>query len=451
MSEQGSDRWSRGDRAVRGAAAVAVIAVAGCGLDPEVAAQTRHDWIFQRAQEVRELPLLEPVSFRRITQAEYLAEREDHVFGLEPERFERYAETYGRLGFFDRDLDQRLVSLVAARSVAGYYQSGAITLIGDEIDDEVYLHEAVHALQDQHFGLNDFLRVDTSSAFVARRAVSEGGSELARERFRVQQGQAGADLDDVAWGVRIAEEQDQSYRFLDDRSYPVVFASTAGIAYSYGLIYCAHHLLGVSADEPTPAPAPHDWGRQDALWSSPPDRGEQVLALDAADATVPVGITEVPHDLSDRFELVDWDVLGRWHNYLLLFPLREEPGMDRPWDLAAAWDGDAVLFLRDLETEAVGLVYASRWDDEVVAGRVVEALVAIHGVDAEAGLMPGTASDGESIWLERRQDTVVLVRNVDPSAVESLVAAAFDPAVAAGEARAERVGPSFAAWLDSLR
>ena len=429
---------------------VALLALSGCGLDPEALPELRHDRIVRRAEEVRELPLLEAVEVRQITQQQYLAEREARIYGEDPERYSVYADTYGRLGFFDRDLDQRLLRVALGRGVAGYYLDGAITLIGDEIEDDVYIHEIVHALQDQHFGIRDFVGVETTHAYVARRAVSEGEAELARERFNAQEEQPGSDLDDLPWGVRIGEEVDQSALYLDSRPYPVVFAATAGIAYTHGLIYCAHHLLGVSPEQPVPAPAPHDWGLQNALWTEPPARSEQVLELDAADAEVPVGITDVPQELSDRLELVDWDILGRWHSYLLFFPLQTVPGFDRPWDLGAAWDGDAVLFVRDLETDEVGLVWTSRWDGGLMAGRVVQALAMLHGVDGADDLMPVTAPDGETIWLERRDDVVVFVRNVDLTHVPGLVEAAFDPAVAAGEARAERVGPSFAAWLDRV-
>lgn len=420
----------------------------GCGLEPEVLPVSRHERIVRRAEEVRQLPLLEAVEVRQVTQQQYLAEREERVYAEDPERYAVYADTYGRLGFFDRDVDQRLLRVATGRGVAGYYLDGAITLIGDEIEDDVYVHEMVHALQDQHFGIRDFVGVDTTHAYVARRAVSEGEAELARERFNVQEERPGSDLDDLPWGVRIAEEVDQSALYLDSRPYPVVFAATAGIAYTHGLIYCAHNLIGVSPDQPVPEPAPHDWERQNALWSAPPARSEQVLELDAADEEIPVGITDVPQELSDRLELVDWDTLGRWHSYLLFLPLRDVPGFDRPWDLGAAWDGDAVLFARDVEDDAVGLVWTSRWDDEVMAGRVVQALTMLHGLDAEQGLTPAIAPDGELVWLERRDDVVVFVRNVDASLVPDLVVAAFDPDVAEGEPRAERVGPSFAEWLD---
>lgn len=430
--------------------AVAVVALAGCGLEPAPLPVSRHDRIVQRAEEVRELPLLEAVEVRQISQQQYLAEREERVYAEDPERYAVYAGTYGRLGFFDRDVDQRLLRVASGRGIAGYYLDGAITLIGDEIEDDVYVHEIVHALQDQHFGIRDFVGVETTHAYVARRAVSEGGAELARERFNVQEEQPGSDLDDLPWGVRIAEEVDQSALYLGSRPYPVVFAATAGIAYSHGLIYCAHHLLGVSSDQPVPEPAPHDWERQNALWSAPPARTEQVLELDEADAETPVGITEVPQTLSNRLELVDWDILGRWHSYLLFFPLRNVPGFDRPWDLGAAWDGDAALFVQDLQTEEIGVVWTSRWDDEIMAGRVVQALTMLHGLDEDLGLTPGTAPDGEAVWLERRGASVVFLRNVDASVMPDLVEAAFDPEVAVGEPRAERVGPSFAAWLDGV-
>ena len=437
-------------RRLGGICSVAIAASTGCGLEPAPMPISRHDRIVQRAEEVRELPLLEALEVRHITQQQYLAEREDRVYAEDPERYEVYAGTYGRLGFFDRDLDQRLLRVGTGRGIAGYYLDGAITLIGDEIEDDVYVHEIVHALQDQHFGIRDFVGVETTHAYVARRAVSEGEAELARERFNVQEEQPGSDLDDLPWGVRIGEEVDQSALFLASRPYPVVFAATAGIAYTHGLVYCAHQLLGVSATQPVPEPAPHDWGRQDALWDAPPARGEQVLELDEADEETPVGITDVPQALSDRLELVDWDILGRWHSYLLFFPLRDVPGFDRPWDLGAAWDGDAALFVKDLESEGLGVVWTSRWDDEVMAGRVVQALTMLHGLDTDAGLMPAAAPDGETVWLERRGATVVLVRNVEASLLTELVAAAFDPEVAAGEPRAERAGPSFAAWLDRV-
>jgi hypothetical protein len=404
--------------------AAAAVAATGCGDDRRFAAGA--------AEEVRELPLLDEVPVRKLTRDEFAAEAADNADGISDDYLQYYADTYGRVGFFDRTLDLRPVFAGSSSDWVGATYSPSrklITLVGDApVDTEV--HEWVHALQDQHFGLLDYDNPDSSDSFLARRAVVEGDATLAQYRF-VANDRYGTDLDGLDWAQAFEARRQFSGSTLVEADYPVVFLDYVSFVYTYGLELVAHNLTGATYDQPEPAPAPHDWSLEDALFTdAPPATTQEVLGLGEADPVIPIGLQEVPAAQADRLEALDWDSFGEWYSYLLLFPLDQLVAGDGGIDaraLAAAWDGDRALFVKDLETGEVAVIWASIWDDETAAQAVVDALWQLYGRTPIDGQPDHVAlgDDGEIAWVERRGNAVVAARNLPDDVAAALVDAAF--------------------------
>ncbi len=385
------------------------------------------------AEYVRQLPLDHDVEVVEMTREEFAAKAAERADNISDEYLAYYADTYGRLGFFDRSLDLRPAFAGGSSDwVGAQYWPGSdkMILVGDTRDDQV-VHEYVHALQDQNFVLNDYDAPETSDSFLARRAVVEGDATLAQARY-VAVYEWGKELDAVDW----VKTFDFYRNVIDagnlaDATYPVVFLDYVSFVYDHGLEYTAKNLLGVTYEEPAAPPPLYDWSLEDELFTQrPPDTTERVLLrdiyLDSADPVVPVGLTDVPDGLTDRLQALDWDVLGAWYVYLLFYPLDKAGTLDAR-ALAAAWDGDHALFVRDTDTGQAATVWASAWDDEETAARVVDALWELHGYhDLKGYPAPmGRSDDGELTWIERRGTLVVSVKNLPPDLAAPLVDEAF--------------------------
>jgi hypothetical protein len=150
-----------------------------------------------------------------------------------------------------------------------------------------------------------------------------------------------------------------------------------------------------------------------------------------------VGLTSVPPAFADRLEAIDWDTLGEWYTYLLFFPLSATPAVPDARALAAAWDGDRGLFVRDLDSGAMATVWVSAWDDETNAAQALGALAALYG-RAAGPPEDAPAADGEPVWLEQLGNRVVAIKNLDPTLAPDVASAALTPAT--GE-RARRLRP----------
>jgi hypothetical protein len=393
-----------------------------------------YPWQAEAAQDVRELPMLQEVDIVRMTREEFSAQAADRADNIDPSYFEYFAQTYGRLGYFDPSIDLRPVFAGSSSDWVGATYSPSskrITLVGDA-SDQTFVHEFVHALQDQNFNIVEYDAPETSDSFLARRAVVEGDAMLAQYRFGVTYEGGLDDLHDVNWESALGNLREFSTNILVDSDYPAVFLDYVSFVYTYGMEYSAANLTGVTYDDPTSIEAPpYDWGAQDLLYTDVlPDSTQQILRRDvgdgAADPVEAIGLGEVPIEFTDRLETVDWDRLGEWYVYLLFFPMHQAGEVDAR-ALASAWDGDAVLFAADVETGDGSVVWASVWDDDAAAAAIEEALWQLYGRSAVkgGGEWAGTAADGELVWLERRGNRLVMAKNLSLDLAADLAEAAF--------------------------
>jgi hypothetical protein len=246
-----------------------------------------------------------------------------------------------------------------------------------------------------------------------------------------------------------ADGRANANELLLESSYPVLFLDYPAFVYSRGLEYAVYNLTGASLLDPTADPAPHDWGRQDALFTDhPPATTRTILELDidGGEPPVDIGLADVPAELADRLELDDWDRLGRFYVYLLLFPLHADLN---PEALAATWVADRVLFLNDLGDGSTSLIWTSEWAADADAEAMEAALWQLHGRDPIKGDPPfrGLSTDGELVHLERRGARLVLARNVDAELLGPLIEGSF----AGAEPAAARRKPSLPASIDRHR
>ena len=412
------------------------LALAGCGGDDGSGDGSEHElpWLARRASDVRELDFFRDVEIVRLTRAEFQAQAAENADELDDAELREFSDTFGRLGFFPLDADLRPILAGSSDWVGASYSatSKLITLVEDEpgdAADSIQVHEYVHALQDQYFDLNAF-DGSTSDEFLARRAVVEGDATLAEARF-VAQTEFGGELDDWDWPALLGSFQERSTELLEGAAFPL-FADYPSFVYRYGLEYTAKNLLSPHLY----ALPPHNWSLEDELFTErPPTTTRQVISVEFEVRQVElVGVDAVPVELEGRLEAAGWDTLGAWYAYLLFYELSPFRG---PTVLADLWRGDRVLFVRDpARSGAVATVWGSAWAGEGTAIKVAAALDALYGrTPSENRPQSGTAADGEAVWLERRDNRVVVIKNLDPELAEPMADAAFAPPATARAAR----------------
>jgi hypothetical protein len=427
-------------------------ALIGCGGDEESAdvGEEEEDalaFAARRSSEVRELDFLQDVEVVTMTRAEFRAQAEASAGEIDEAELREMADTYGRLGFFPIDLDLRPILGGSSSDYFGATYSSRtkrITLVEDRPGDapaSTTVHEYVHALQDQHFDLTEFDGW-TSDEFLARRAVVEGDATLAEARF-VAQDELNGDLEMWDWWQLLNSWREWGLDVVHGAPYPVMFVAYPSFVYPFGLEFTATNLLGSNHA----VPPPHEWGLEDELFTDrPPATAQQVVSLDLeSDPGERIGLDSVPPALEDRLEAINWDTLGHWYAFLLLYPALYDGALE----LTASWEGDRVLFVRDPARDgAVATVWASSWRDATAAAEVAGALDYLY--DRTPSLVPpqaGTALDGEALWIEQRGRRLVAIKNLDPELARAVADAAFDPPAAR---RAVRSRPPIAVRLRQL-
>jgi hypothetical protein len=393
------------------------------------------------------------VRITQMTREEFEAEQAADAQEEDPEDLAKMADTYGRLGFFPLDTDLRAVLARSSDWVGGSYdtKTSTITIVGNEADS-VIVHEFVHAIQDQHFGIDAYQSASTSDGYLAESAVVEGDAKLAEGRFSLEE-RYGVDLDQADWAKAVRDNDEGIDELLHDFDGPALFMAYPTFVYPAGILYCAHNLTGVTREHTKPTlPYPYAWSRENALFTDlAPTSTREVLSLGAAEPAIPVGLRSVPRALAGRVATVEWDSLGQWYTYLLFRPLDGKGDVGDVRVLAEGSLGDGALFVRDITTDDKGTLWASAWQDEDLAKRALAALWTLYDAKPDAREpRAGEAADGEPVWLERRGDRVVASKNVAPDVAPALADAAL-AVDAPAQPMSAHAGPLFAAWLGRYR
>jgi hypothetical protein len=258
----------------------------------------------------------------------------------------RSAEAFGLLpkGF---DIDSFMVDLLTEQ-IAGLYDPKAHEFyIADWIpladQKMVMAHELTHALEDQHFQIEAWVKAarPNDDGELARESVLEGSAMAAMIDYLLNEsGRSLADLPDIDPGALVGDmgatpALKKAPPFLKDA---LVFPYFAGLTFSADL------LKGPG------------WAGLPAVFSKPPISTQQIMHP----ALYHSGKTPSSENLPDVGKLLgsDWtkleeNILGEfgWKEVLKQFL-----GEDRAKTLAAAWDGDRYVVYEHKRTKRLVLV-----------------------------------------------------------------------------------------------
>ncbi len=314
--------------------------------------------------QLRELPALTPVTGQELSREEMVAHvkrtlKED----VPPEVLRATNEFLFLAGVVGADFDYEQSLLdVLGTELAGFYDPKAKRMyLGADLGAAEWratlAHELVHALQDQHYKLDELTtwQPDAGDRMSALHSLAEGDATSAMlDGLLVGTGRTSLDLPEGALAVQIEQMQNA------DPSVPGIVKRSVVAPYVDGLEF-------VQALR-----AKGGWKLVDACWEKPPSSTEQVLHPEkylAGELPVPVGVPGAPP--GGPTELLYRDVEGEQSLRLLL---EEWLPRAKAYEAARDWAGDSLGVYADERRSA--FAWHLRFDSEPATKRAYQAVEA---------------------------------------------------------------------------
>ena len=355
----------------------------------------------QHAIKLRGLERRQPIRWAVVNRQQFQAYVRS-IFDQQyaPGELQREGDTYKALGLISPTLDyQRLMLTLLEEQTGGYYDPRQDTFYladwGDpHLQADVIVHELTHALQDQHFQIDDFVaRIrGNSDAMLARAALAEGEATWVSMAYA-------SGTDDLEHFTPSFDVDDINSREATDAA-PVPHFLQAVLMFPY-----THGLKFVNYGRQTGG-----WQRLNQAYADLPVSTEQILHperyFDARDNPVALHLT-VPVAVKETgWELIFEEVLGEFVLQHLV-AMHSDPA--EAIQAAAGWDGDALKVFR--RKDELAWVQLSAWDSQQDAH---EYAIAMHRVltRQKPDFIPQTASSARPgmRWTHPQQDRVMSIR-----------------------------------------
>lgn len=315
---------------------------------------------------VRELAATGPVRGVTLTRSD-MAERVRRSIEREvpADAVQAEADVLTALGLVPSTFDYvGAVTKLLGAELAGFYEPSDKTMylaqdLGGQERVATLAHELVHALQDQHYGLERLMsyQPDESDRQAALHALAEGDATSAMlDQMLRPKGRIATDLSDELLGMQVRASAAFDTKIGD---VPGVLTRSLIAPYTDGIAFV--HWLRRRAG----------WAEVDRAWKEPPLSTEQVLHPDkflVHEAPVTVAAPDIPK--SSGLSRTYTDVFGE-ESVRVVF----EEWLPRrvAVDAATGWGGDRIAVFRD--NQRVAAVWHLVYDDEASARRATEAFV----------------------------------------------------------------------------
>jgi hypothetical protein len=308
------------------------------------------DEVLQQMSEITGLKLRAPLkkSLRSREQIRAYVVNEMKEDKDQAERYagQRSAEAFGLLpkGF---DLDSFMVDLLTEQ-IAGLYDPKAHEFyVADWIpaadQKMVMAHELTHALQDQHFQIDDWAKAarPNDDAELARESVLEGSAMAAMVDYLLQgTGRSLQDLPDIDPSMLIGDMEStpmlkKAPPFLKDA---LVFPYLDGLNFSAAVL------------------KPKGWSALSGIFANPPASTQQILhpALYLEGKTPPkVTLPSMDKDVGTDWSKLEENIMGEfgWKE-----ALRQFLGEERATPVSSTWNGDRYAVYEQKKTKRLLLI-----------------------------------------------------------------------------------------------
>jgi len=364
------------------------------------------DQIQQQVTSIRGLSLLTDLQ-RAMMSEEELKDVVVNEFFVDytPEDAAKDALELSVLGLLEPGFDLLQFYLdLYSEQIAGYYDSETkeMYVVGGEftgLERMTYSHEFTHALQDQHYDLENGLNLNDDTC--------EADTEYCAAVTALVEGDAV--LSEQLWFLGNGTEQDRNdiVNFQQTYSSPVFDSSPAFMKEDFLFPYQQ------GFDFVNSLYSRGKWKAVDAAYANLPVTTEQIIHPEKYpdEKPVVVEIGDYVYDLGPGWSEYDRNVMGEWYTYLILGAGRSANirlNQDTAKTAAAGWGGDTYLFLINETSNETAFVWLSTWDTQKDSNEFFE-----------ASRDYGSARWGDSIesesdlvsWDSAQEGRITMVRN----------------------------------------
>ena len=317
-------------------------------------------------EKITGLKAREKIRYDRIGRAEvqqFLRERVKEA--LKPEEIRTEETVLKKFGFVPQDfnLEKTTIELLSEQAAAFYdYRKKKLFVIdggGDLVQHSALVHELAHALADQHFGLEKFIKRASKSddGSLARLAVMEGQATWLMSEYLTRQ--TGQSLKDSPLLLRLmarASEVSAGQFPVYDKA-PLYLRETLLFPYTQGMLF--QHALVEKLDK----------AGFSEVFRRPPATTQQILHPEkyfAGVAAVKPPLPELEHRRQYR-QYTDGEVGELDHVILLKQYAEKDAG-----ELASEWRGGYYRLMEHKKDKRLVLLYASEWSSPEAARRFFE-------------------------------------------------------------------------------
>lgn len=381
------------------------------GLTPE----KQREQLMAQAEEIRGLKAQSEIRFEFLTRDELRARMEEKAAReMDPQRTAAIEQMLKLLSLIPKDADllQLLLGLQESQ-IMGFYEpaDGVFYLVDDTrnepmtpLDQATFVHEYIHALQDQYYDLSrltedDSLNEDQKGAF---RSLAEGDATLAMAFWAA---------------INLSREQMEQItteaRELDPEALaaaPAYLRAGLTFPYEYGTRFAQ------------PIVSAQGWDALDAIWRNLPASTEQILHPEKYGKDEPTTVA-LPANLAQALGAGWREVLRDvWGEADLILLLQEALG-DDVFKAADGWDGSQYVFLSDDSRRglfAIEIVWDSA-DEAKEGGQGMGKWLKAIGFGGQGAIF--TAPDGRNAFLKTIGDRVYLAVGSAAKDLEALLSA----------------------------
>jgi hypothetical protein len=295
-------------------------------------------------------PLRKSLRSREEIRAHIIKEMNEEKNAAERYAGARSAEAFGLLpkGF---DLESFMIDLLTEQ-IAGLYDPKAHEFyVADwiPIDDQrmVMAHELTHALEDQHFQIEAWVKAarPNDDGELARESVLEGSAMVAMVEYLLQgSGRSLQDLPDIDPSMLIGDMADtpllkKAPPFLKDA---LIFPYLDGLTFSAAVL------------------KPSGWEALAGIFTKPPVSTQQIMhpgLYTSGKVPAPVSLPSMEKSLGADWVKLEENVMGEfgWKEVLKQFL-----GESRAKPLSAAWNGDRYAVYEQKQTKRLLLITRER-------------------------------------------------------------------------------------------
>jgi hypothetical protein len=391
------------------------------------------DEILKFVSKETALPQRQEVKRRLVSRDEVVAYIQKHMEEDEDsQRFQRNEIVLKKFGLIPRDFDLKkfLIGLLREQ-IAGYYDPATKTVnLLDWVDADqqkpVLAHELTHALQDQSFDLEkwlkagegeDLLKVDnpTSSEFErdeageARQAVVEGQATVTLIDYQLAPvGQSMANspqiVDAIREGMLVGSADSVQFH-----NAPSFLKEALTFPYRYGLGFVGQVVAKRGKDG------------ANALFRNPPTTTRQIMEPDtylSGEKLPPMPVPDFKRLFKD-YEKVDAGGFGEFDTDMLV---GEYAGGVAAQTVYPSWRGGYYFAVRpkDKPTAPLGLLYVSRWSSAekatefaaIYAKSLAKRYQKVISAETPNGSHMWTTEEGP-VFIETHGDLVLVAESLD--------------------------------------